>query len=332
MTLVIHPAIDPGRLAAVRRAAGALDVVNAATRGEALAAMPTATGYFGKITPELLAAAPHLVWVQTPTASLEHYLFPELVSHPCVLTNMRGLFSDVIADHVMGFVLCFCRNLHLYVRRQIEHRWEPVGGEADRHPATVGPSYVAGFDRSHRHVADQTLGVVGVGAIGSEICRRASAFGMTVLGVDPHPRPIPSVVEVWPMDRLDDLLAAADFVVIAAPHTPETARLFDAARIAKMKPCSYLINIGRGVIVDLAALVEALRSGHLAGAALDVFETEPLPPDHPLWDMENAILTPHVAAASPHIAERHLATLVENVRRFAAGEPLLNVVEKQAWY
>jgi phosphoglycerate dehydrogenase-like enzyme len=332
MAIVIHPAIDAERLAAVRRASGSLEVVNAATRDAALAAMPSAAGFFGKITPGLLAAAPGLQWVQTPTASLEHYLFPELVAHPCVLTNMRGLFSDVIADHVIGYVLCFCRNLHLYVRRQIEHRWEPVGGDADRHPATVGPSYVAGFDRAHRHVADQTLGVVGVGSIGSEICRRAAAFGMTVLGVDPHPRSVPGVVEVRPMDRLDDLLAAADFVVIAAPHTPETARLFDSARIAKMKPRSYLINIGRGVIVDLAALVEALRSGRLAGAALDVFETEPLPSDHPLWDMENAILTPHVAAASPHIAERHLATLIENIRRFVAGEPLLNVVDKRAWY
>ena len=133
------------------------------------------------------------------------------------------------------------------------------------------------------------------------------------------------------MGRLDDLLAASDFVVIAAPHTPETARLFDAARIAKMKPGSYLINVGRGVIVDLAALVGALRSGRLAGAALDVFETEPLPPDHPLWDMENVILTPHVAAASPHIAERHLATLVENVDQNACryGEELLCTHEVQ---
>src|SRR5690606_7112714 len=122
-----------------------------------------------------------LKWVQTPTVSLEHYLFPELIEHPCVLTNMRGLFSDVIADHVIGYVLCFCRNLHLYVRRQMEQRWEPVGGEADRHPPTVGPSYVCSFDKTHRHVADQTLGVVGVGEIGAEICRRAAAFGMRIL-------------------------------------------------------------------------------------------------------------------------------------------------------
>lgn len=332
MSLVLHPAVDAARLDAIRRAAAGLRIVNAATTDDTLAAMPDATAFYGKITPGLLAAAPRLKWVQTPTASLEHYVFPELVEHPCVLTNMRGLFSDVIADHVMGYVLCFCRNLHLYVRRQIERRWDPIGGEADRTTAAIGPSYVCGFDRTHRHVADQTLGVVGVGAIGAEVCRRAAAFGMRVLGVDPHPCTIDGVVEVRPMDSLDDLLATSDFTVIAAPHTPETARLFDAARIAKMKPGSFLINIGRGAIVDLAALTDALRSGHLGGAALDVFETEPLPPDHPLWGMENAILTPHVAAASPRIAERHLATLVENVRRFAAGEALLNVVDKRAWY
>ena len=330
--LLIHPAVEDGRFRAIHSAAGTLDVVNAQTRDDALAAMPHATAFFGKLTPEFLAAARDLKWVQSPTASLEHFLFPELVEHPCTLTNMRGLFSDVIADHVMGYVLCFCRNLHLYVRKQIAHRWEPVGGEGDRHPAVKGPSYVAAFDRTHRHVADQTLGVVGVGAIGAEICRRAAAFGMRVLGVDTHPRTIEGIVNVSPIERLDDLLAESDFTVIAAPHTPQTARLFNAERIARMKRGSYLINIGRGVIVELDALVNALRSGHLAGAALDVFETEPLPPDHPLWDFENVILTPHIAAASPHIAQRHLATLLENIRRFASGEPLLNVVDKRTWY
>jgi phosphoglycerate dehydrogenase-like enzyme len=332
MTLVLSPAVEPTRLEAIVRAAGKVNVVNAADAPTARAAMPNANGFFGKLTPELLAAAEQLEWVQTPTVSLEHYLFPELIAHPCVVTNMRGLFSDVIADHVMGFVLTFCRNLHLYVRRQIEHQYEPVGGDEDRAKPTTGPSYVCKFDRTHRHVTDQTLGVVGVGEIGAEICRRAAAFGMTVLGVDPNPRKIEGVVDVWPIDRLDELLALCDFTVIAAPHTPQTEGLFDVERIAKMKLGSYLINIGRGAIVKLDALVEALRTQHLAGAALDVFEVEPLPKDHPLWTFENVLITPHVAAASPRIAERHLATLLENVRRFANREPLINVVDKAAWY
>ena len=134
------------------------------------------------------------------------------------------------------------------------------------------------------------------------------------------------------MDKLDDLLSESDFVVVAAPHTPETDGMFDAGLFQRMKQGSYFINIGRGAIVQLDPLVDALKSGHLNGAALDVFETEPLPPEHALWSMEQVLITPHIASASPRIAERHLESLVENLRRFAAGEPLLNVVNKRLWF
>jgi len=271
--------------------------------------------------------------VQAFTASLEHYVFPELVAHPCVLTNMRGLFSDVIADHVLGFILSFARNLHTYVRRQMKAQWAPVGGEGDRPSMAVGAGTVAGFDRAHHHLADCTLGVVGVGAIGAEVARRGRAFGMRVLGVDSVRRDPPEGME-WlrPVERLDDLLAESDYVVICAPHTPETAGMFHRGRLRKMKRTAVLVNIGRGAIVPLADLVAALEAGELRGAALDVFEVEPLPPDHPLWKREDVILTPHVAAASVRIAERHLETLLENVRRFVRGEPLRNVVDKAKWF
>jgi phosphoglycerate dehydrogenase-like enzyme len=310
-------------------------VVNAATESDARAHMPDADAFFGKITPPLLAAARRLRWVQAPTASLEHYLVPELTAHPCVLTNMRGLFSDVIADQVMGYVLCFARNLHVYVRRQIEHRYEPVGGESARVSNASGPGLVNDMDRGTIFLPKATMGVVGLGAIGAEIARRALAFGMTVRAVDRYPErtnPPEGVQTVEAIDRLPELLAWSDFAVIAAPHTPETERLFDARMLAHMKPGSYLINIGRGAIVVLDDLVSALRSGKPAGAALDVFEVEPLPPEHPLWDFPDVIITPHTAGYSPVIAERHLATLVENVRRFAAGAPLLNVVDKALWF
>lgn len=333
MRLVVHPPIDPERLALLRQASNGQQVVNAANRESALAAMPDADGFFGKLTPELLAASRRMRWVQSPTASLEHYLFPELVDHPCRLSNMRGLFSDVIADHVLGYILTFARNLHLYRDRQHEHRWDPIGGEDSRRGFATGPGEVSEIDRNHLHLADCTLGVVGVGAIGAEVCRRGAAFRMHVVGVDPVRREVERVVpEVWPLDRLDDLLRESDFVVIAAPHTPETVKLFDQRRIARMRRTAYLINIGRGVIVDLAALTEALQEGVIAGAALDVFETEPLPEGHPLWDMENVLITPHVAAASTRVPERHTATLVENVRRFFAGEEPGNLVDKRKWY
>src|SRR5436190_23439757 len=154
---------------------------------------------------------------------------------------------------------------------------------------------------------------------------------MRVLGVGPRATSAPTGVMLLPPDGLGELLGASDFAVIAAPHTPETYKLFDRQRIQRMKRSAYLINVGRGVIVDLADLTAALQAGELAGAGLDVFETEPLPPDHPLWRMENVILTPHCAAASTRVPEPHLDTLLDNLRRFVAGQPLRNVVDKSRW-
>lgn len=333
LTLVIWPAIDEGRLARIRAVAPQLRVLNCHDMAEAQVSIVNAEAFFGKMTPELLSASQTLRWVQSPTASLEHYLFPELVEHPCVLSNMRGLFSDVIADHVMGYVLCFARNLHIYLRQQTERRWAPIGDAAAVTDFVTAPGTVTPMDRAHQHLSDLTLGIVGVGAIGAEIARRAAAFGMTVIGVDPHPRAIPEArLQVQPMDQLPQLLATADYTVIAAPHTPETQGLFNRALIQQMKSSAILVNIGRGAIVRLNDLVAALEAGEIAGAALDVCEIEPLPSDHPLWTMPNVIITPHVAAASPRVPERHLETLLENVRRFVNGEPPLTVVDKRKWY
>jgi phosphoglycerate dehydrogenase-like enzyme len=334
MKLVIHPAVEPERLARITEAAAPMAVVNAAHEAGALAQMPDADAFFGKITPPLLAAARRLRWVQAPTASLEHYLFPELTAHPCVLTNMRGLFSDVIADQVFGYVLCFARNLHRYVLQQQQAKWAPVGGEGGRVSFATGPGVVNAIDRAHVHLADATLGVVGLGSIGSEVARRGLAFGMRVVAVDPvQTQAPPGIAALWPVERLPDLLAQSDFVVIAAPHTPQTERLFRRPQFRQMKPTASLINIGRGAIVDLADLTAALQAGEIAGAGLDVFETEPLPADHPLWRMsDNVILTPHVAGYSPRIAERHLGVVLDNVRRFVRGEALRNVVDKERWF
>jgi phosphoglycerate dehydrogenase-like enzyme len=333
MKLLLFPPVEPARLEKIQQAAGAMAVTNAMDEAAALAQIEDADAFFGKMTPPLLGAAKKLRWVQSPTASLEHYVFPALIEHPCQLTNMRGLFSDVIADHVFGYILCFARNLHLYLRRQIEARWEPVGGEDERTGFSSGPAQVSSIDRAHIHLADATLGVFGLGEIGSEIARRGLAFGMRVLAVDPYAKSAPNGVEgPWPQERLPDLLAASDFVVIAAPHTPETEKLFRRAQFQQMKKSAYLINIGRGAIVDLADLTAALEAGEIAGAGLDVFETEPLPASHPLWKRENVILTPHIAAASTRIAERHLEVLLDNVRRFANGEELRNVVNKAKWF
>lgn len=336
MKIVVYPGFEPERLAAILETAdGRAEIVNCDTAEAALASISDADAFLGKITPELLAQSRNLKWVQAFTVSLEHYIFPELVSHPCQLTNMRGLFGDVIADQVMGYVLCFARNLHLYIRQQLEHRYEPLGGESARVNNAFGPGVVNNMDRATIFLPETTMLVVGFGAIGAEIARRAMAFGINVRGLDEHPDKVqvPEGVEaVVGTDRLQQELAKADWVVIAAPHTPTTQGWFNAEVIGAMKQTGYLINIGRGAIVVLADLVQALRSGQIAGAALDVFEIEPLPAENPLWAMPHCIITPHTAGYSTAIAGRHLRTIQENLKRFLSETPLINVVNKQVWY
>lgn len=332
MKLLIHPAVAEPRLAKIVQAAAPMSVVNAANDDQALREIADADALFGYLTPALLGAAKELRWVQAPTASMEKFLFPELVASPVVVTNMRGIFSDVIADHVFTFILCFAKNFHVYLRQQLRGEWHMLGREANELPGYGGPGEVHPSDQAAITLADCTLGVIGLGGIGAEVARRGLAFGMRVLGVDPKIPEAPPGVWLRRPEQLDEVLEQSDFVVIASPHTPQTFRLFNRERIGKMKRSAYLINVGRGVIVDLADLTAALQAGAIAGAGLDVFETEPLPAGHPLWKMENVIITPHCAAASPRVPERHLTTLLDNVRRFVKGEALRNVVDKLSWF
>jgi phosphoglycerate dehydrogenase-like enzyme len=256
-----------------------------------------------------------LRWLQAPVAGVERYIFPELANSDVTLTNMAGIYSDQIADHAIMFLLMFARGMNIYFRRQLARNWQ--------------------MDVPVTHVADQTLGVVGLGGIGNEVARRGHALGMSVLAVDAKPRAKPDYVEeLWSIDHLDELLAQADFVILCIPHTPETVKLFTLPRLQRMKPTAHLINISRGIVVDLADLTTALQSGVIAGAALDVFEIEPLPADHPLWGMENVLITPHMASnlSSPHIPARRIGVVRENLRRFVAGEPLQNVIDKAHWF
>ena len=209
----------------------------------------------------------------------------------------------------------------------------PTAEAKEGQPFRSGPAVTTSVDLAHTTLSQSTLGVVGLGSIGSEIARRGVRCGMRVLGLDSDPRDAPEgVIGPWGTDRLDDLLAESDYVLIAAPHTPETEGLFRADKFARMKSSGVLINIGRGVIVNLDDLCNALEQGEIGGAALDVYEIEPLPAEHPLWGFENVILTQHVAGHSPEIAERHLAVLLDNAGRFVRGESLRNVVDKQRWF
>lgn len=333
MKLVAFPRLDDDRLSRIRQAAPTMKIVSPANDRQALAEIRDADAFFGKLTPPLLAVAEKLRWVQAPTASLEHYVFPELVDHPCVLTNMRGLYSDVVSEHAFGMLIALCRHFPQYIRQQQQGLWAPVCGESARGDFISGPGTVTAIDRAHRHLAGSTLGIVGLGEIGREILRKALAFDMRVVAVDPRTdQAVLGVERIFPPEQLDSLLAVSDFVIIAAPHTPQTARLFGAAQFERMKRSAYLINVGRGAIVDLSELATALAAGVIAGAGLDVFETEPLPADHPLWRLPNVILTPHIAGYSTQIAERHLQVVLENVARFVRGDSLLNEVDKARWY
>lgn len=333
MKLVIHPELDARRLKLVYSVNEELVVVNAESPESALAEIKDADGFYGKITPDLLSASTCLQWIQSPTASLEHYMFPELVNHSCTLTNMRGLFYDVIADHVLMYILMFCRQMPYYARQQTQSKWAPLGGEDARSDFSVGPGLVTAMDLAHSQLSDMTVGVIGLGSIGREIASHCKKLAMHVVGVDPYCDSPPEGIEFIPEDDgLARLLAKSDFVIIAAPHTPETEGMFDSKRFLQMKNDAYLINIGRGAIVPLNDLRQALQTGQIRGAALDVMETEPLGVDDPLWTHPNVIITPHVAACSKRVSERHLETLLENVDRFTNNKPLLNVVNKSRWF
>lgn len=317
--LVIIASEDaPGEWAPrVAAAAPGLQVSVAHDRAQALRLLAQADAAFGVLDPELLAAAPRLAWLQAPMAAPPAgYFFPELVAHPVQVTNFRGIYNDHVAIHAVAMLLALARGLPRYMRQQPRGEWL---------------RYLA--DEDVLNLPESTVLVIGVGGIGAEIARMVAAFGSHVIGVDPRRKDMPAgVAAMYAPDALDRLLPLADAVVLTLPHTPQSEGMFDAARLALMRPHALFVNIGRGATVRLDALTDALRNERLGGAALDVFEQEPLPPDHPLWREPRALLTPHVAVVGPHIVERRIAVLCDNARRFDAGEPLCNVVDKALWY
>lgn len=263
--------------------------------------------------------ARRLRWIHVSSAGVGSLLFPALAESGVVLTNGRGLHAVSMAEHALGLMLAFARKLHLARDLQHDHRWEQAGLWTD--PPPFG------------QLAGGTLGIVGLGAVGSALAERAVALGMRVIAVRPHPARDPRPAhEQWGLDRLPELLEQSDWVVLAAPHTAATRGLIGAAELARMKPGAVLVNLGRGALVDEPALVAALRAGRIGGAALDVVRREPLAADSPLWDLPNAVLTPHVSGLGPRYWERAVEQFAVNLERFLAGRPLLNLVDKRAGY
>ena len=294
-----------------------LSVVVAEDGAEAAGAVGRAEAAFGTMPPALLREASRLRWIQAPQAAPPAgWYYPELIAHPAVVTNFREIYNDHIGAHIMAFILAFARGLHQYLPQQLKRQWRP------------SPN-----DTGVIHLPEATALIVGVGGIGAEAARLAAAFGMRVIGVDARRREAPpGVAELYGRDALDSLLPRADFVILAVPHTPATEGFMNRARFRLMKRGAFFINIGRGMTTRLDDLASALEAGEIAGAGLDVFEQEPLPADHPLWTMPGVLITPHTAGFGPYLDERRYDILLDNSRRFLAGQPLRNVVDKSRWF
>ena len=317
--VMLPPQSDKTRDWGARLAAAlpALEVVIAEDEAAAAQALPGAEAAFGTLTPALLAHATRLRWLQAPQAAPPAGFYHDgLVKHPVVVTNFREIYNDHIAAHIMAFVLAFARGLHRYLPQQLRREWRP-----------------APLDEAVVHLPGSTALIVGVGGIGAETARVAAAFGMRVIGVDARRRDAPpGVLKLDGPEALDSLLGEADFVILTVPHTPATQGFMGRARFQRMKRSAFFINIGRGLTTRLDDLVAALLAGEIAGAALDVFEEEPLPAAHPLWTIPGVLITPHTAGYGPHLDERRFAIVMDNGRRFLAGEPLRNVVDKASWF
>jgi phosphoglycerate dehydrogenase-like enzyme len=279
-------------------------------------ALRCADAAYGVLPAELLAETTRLRWLQAEQAGPPAgFYYPELVAHPLQVTNMRATYTDHVAEHTLAMVLALTRGLPRYIRDQQYAEWNP-----DWTPESLFP------------LSEATALIIGVGAVGAEIGRLLVAFGVHVVGVDVQPSNKPGFAAVWPIDALIEQLPAADLVISTVPHTPDTEGMVDTQLLKSFKPSSFFINVGRGPTVRLDALDAALADGRLRAAALDVFETEPLPSDHPLWHRPEVLITPHVAGAGPHESERRYAVLLENCRRFVSGDELINLVDKTKWF
>lgn len=302
---------------------------------ELLEAVWDAEIYIGYGVPSaLLREAGQLKWAHSGATGVGSSLTPEMLESPVLFTNSKGIHGPPMGDTAMAMILHFARGLDLSVTNKAEGRWD------------TGPFYRG--DHPLTEIAHSTVGVFGFGGIGRQVAKRARALGARVLAFDRGPQAFHDVgrISLGPeIDAQDSgidtlygeggfrrLLEESDFLVLTAPETPETRGKLDAAALARMKSTAVLINLSRGCLVAEDALVEALQEGRLRGAGLDVFVDEPLPPDHPLWTLPNVVLTPHVSAVTRGFWRRQADLILENLRRYFAGETLLNLVDKGAGF
>ncbi len=257
---------------------------------------------------QLLPLATRLRWFQVMGAGLER-LAGASVPEGIVVTNMKGIFGTAMAEYALAYMLTHAQGIRRVLRQQQERRWEQFE-----------PALLAG----------STVGIIGLGSIGREIASRCAAFGMQVTGVNRGGKPVAEVEQTYAVSEIEQFLPECDFLISVVPQTAASTGLLSAARLMLLKPTCFYINIGRGNIVDLDALGEALSAGRLAGAALDVFPTEPLPTDHPIWTAPNAVITPHISGVNR--PEDVTGVFLDNLGRYIAGKSLMNIVDLARGY
>jgi D-2-hydroxyacid dehydrogenase (NADP+) len=271
------------------------------------------------IRPEQIAAAKKLRWIHSPAAAVNQLMFPELVSSEIILTNARDVHGPVVAEHVIALIFSLAKKIADSLKLQQKHIW--------------GQQILWDEQPRIREVAGATLGMIGLGSIGRPVVKSTKALGMRVVAVREHPEKGSEGADVvLGPAQIDEVFRQADYVVLAAPVTNSTMAIANAERLALMKPDACLINVGRGPLVDEPALAIVLRDKKIGGAALDVFPNEPLAADSPLWDLPNLLITPHTAALTQKLWERHYVLFSENLRRYLNGEALLAVVDKRKGY
>ncbi|MBM7565607.1 D-2-hydroxyacid dehydrogenase [Paenibacillus sacheonensis] len=317
-TIVSVQSFSPDQISAIQAALpdfGFVDAsgLDAETARKQLKSAEIILGWNRDVKKTLFEEGIALKWLQNLGAGVDHIPLDRIQALGAVLTNASGVHPFQISESIFAMLLSLTRGVHRAVRSQLERKWQPSKSLGEAH--------------------GKTIAIVGAGAIGLETAKIAKAFGMRVIGVRRSGAPAEGVDEMADLAKLNEVLAQSDYVINCLPLTSETRFLFGQAEFEAMKPTAYYINIGRGATTDTAALLSALRDGRIAGAGLDVFEQEPLPEDHPLWTLENVILTPHEAGNTDSYIERALDIVLDNLAEYrSCGSPKRNVVDLNAQY
>ncbi len=301
----------PSQVEQIKAAASGADLRVFAKQADLEAQIEEADAVVGNVSRAAFARARKLRWVQSWAAGPDALMYPEMVASDVVVTSVKGNGAIPLAEHAMMLMLMLNRDYPRWWRAQQEHRWDHWN-----HPELNG----------------LTCGIIGLGHSGQDLALKCKAFHMRTLGLRRTHQPTPNVDELFTHDRLHEFLGQSDFVVVTAPRTRETVGMLGEAEFRAMKPTAYYVCFSRGGIAEDAALLRALNEGWIAGAGLDAHSQEPLPPDSPFWTARNTIVTPHNGASTPGTRQRAADIVADNVRRFIAGEPLRNVVDKQAGY